>query len=91
MRNKPLAIERETIILFNEAEPTAEIEAHNPAMKRRLEAMRGERPEDITLVRRDGCADCYIFPKRWVKIIPPRRATEKQREHLAQARAKIKP
>jgi hypothetical protein len=85
-----LATERETIILFNEAEATAEIETYNAAMKRRLEKIRRGHAGDITLVRRDGYADCYIFPKHWIKIIPPRRATDKQREHLNRARAKIK-
>jgi hypothetical protein len=89
--SKPLAVERETIILFNEGEAVADIETYNAAMKRRLDAIRRERPEDITLVSRDGYADTYICPKKWVKIIPPRRATEKQREHLKQARAGIKP
>ena len=84
------ASERETIILFNEAEATAEIDTHNAAMKRRLEAVRRGHPEDMTIVHRDGYADTYIFPKKWIKIIPPRRASEKQREHLAQARANIK-
>ena len=81
--SKLSAVERETIILFNEAEATAEIEAYNPAMKRRLEAMRRERPEDITLVRRDKYADTYIFPKKWVKIVPPRRLSAAQTEQLA--------
>jgi len=84
------ASERETIILFNEAEATAEIDTHNAAMRRRLETVRRNHPEDMTLVRRDGYADTYIFPKKWIKIILPRRASEKQREHLAQARANIK-
>jgi len=88
--SKPLAIERETIILFNEAEPTAEIEAHNKVMKRRLENIRRGHPEAITLIRRDKHADTYAFPKKWIKIIPPRKATEKQREHLKQARANVK-
>ena len=83
------AVERETIFLFNEAEGTAEIEAHNPALKKRLAAIRRERPEDISLVRQDGYADTYSFPKKWIKIIPPRTATEKQREHLAKARNRI--
>ena len=86
--SKMLAVERETIILFNEGEAAAEIETHNAAMKRRLEVIRRGHAEDITLVRRDGYADCYTFPKHWIKIIPPRRATEKQREHLNRARAK---
>jgi hypothetical protein len=83
------ALERETIILFNEAEATAEIEAHNPAVKKRLAAILREHPEEISLVRRDEYADYYAFPKRWVKIVPPRKATEKQREHLKRARTKI--
>ena len=86
--SKVNAAERETIILYNEAESTAEIETQNAAMKRRLENMRRERPEEITLVRFEGSADVYMFPKKWVKIMPPRRATEKQREHLKQARSK---
>jgi hypothetical protein len=69
---------------------TADIETHNTAIRRRLEAIRRERPEEITITRRGGCADSYSFPKKWVKIIPPRMATDKQREHLAQARANIK-
>jgi hypothetical protein len=83
-------LERETIILFNEAEAVAEIEAHSPAMRKRLAAMLRERPEEISLLRSGECSDCYAFPKGWVKIAPPRKATEKQREHLASARAKVR-
>jgi len=83
-------IERETVILYNEAEPTAEIEASNAAMKRRLASIQQKHPEHITLVRRDDYADSYTFPKSWVKIIPPRMASEKQREHLKNARANIR-
>jgi hypothetical protein len=86
---KLCGLERETLILFTEAEAAAEIEAHSPAAKRRLAAILRERPEEISLVRHGEYADCYVLPKRWVKIIPPRRATDKQREHLKQARAKI--
>ena len=88
--NKLLAVERETIILFNEGEMTAEIETSNAAMKRRLEVIRRENPEDITLVQYSEYADTYIFPKKWIKIIPPRKATERQREHLKNSRANIK-
>ena len=83
-------IERETVILYNEAEATAEIETCNNAMKRRLEAIRKKHPEQISLVRRDDYADTYIFPKSWVKLIPPRKATAKQREQLKNARANKK-
>jgi len=84
---RPSAVERETIILYNEAEATAEIETHNAALKRRLAAFRRGRPDEITLKRHDEYADTYVFPKKWIKIVPPRGATEKQREHLVTARA----
>ena len=84
---KPSAVERETIILYNEGEPTAEIETHNAAMKRRLDALRRGRPEEITHTGHDSFTDTYAFPKKWIKIVPPRGASDKQREHLAQARA----
>jgi hypothetical protein len=83
-------LERETIILFNEAEAVAEIEAHSPAMRKRLAEILRERPEEISLLRRGECSDRYAFPKGWVKITPPRKATAKQKEHLASARAKIR-
>jgi hypothetical protein len=85
--SKMLSVERETIILFNEGETTAEIETPNAVLRKRLDAIRRERPEEISLVR----GNTYVFPKKWIKIIPPRRATDKQREHLKNARAKIQP
>jgi len=88
--NKLLAVERETIILFNEGEMTAEIETSNAAMKRRIAVIRREHPEEITLVQQSEYSDIYIFPKKWIKIIPPRKATKKQWEHLKNARANIK-
>ena len=84
---RPGASERETIVLFNEAEATAEIETHNVVLRRRLEAIRCERPDEIKHTHHDSYSDIYVFPKKWVKIIPPRGASEKQREHLKQARA----
>lgn len=39
-------LEQETIINFNEAEPTASIYTHNGALKRRLEKLAKERPAD---------------------------------------------
>ena len=85
--NRLNAAERETIILYNEAENTAEIETCNVAMKKRLANIRRTHPKEITLLWSGADADYYIFPKKWIKIIPPRRATEKQREHLEQARS----
>jgi hypothetical protein len=83
------AEERETIILFNEAATTAEIEAYGPAMRKRLGALSREYPKEVSLTQHGKESDRYTFPKRWLRIAPPREATERQREHLADARNKI--
>ena len=61
--------ERETIINYNEAETTATIYTHTPALVRKLEALCDERPKDATRGRvfSDGGRE-YIVPKRWVKV-----------------------
>jgi hypothetical protein len=83
------AEERETIILFNEASSTAEIEAYGPAMRKRLAALSREYPKEVSLTKRGEEADSYTFPKRWLKIAAPRKITERQQEHLKKARNKI--
>ena len=73
--------ERETIINFNEAESTASIYTHNKALRRTLDKLAQERPEDcrIDRVSHDGAATDYSVPKSWVKIRPPRVASEAQK------------
>jgi hypothetical protein len=83
------AEERETIILFNEAETTAEIEAYGTTMRKRLGALSREYPKEVSLTKRGEESDRYTFPKRWLKIAAPRKATDRQREHLTDARGKI--
>ena len=39
-------LEQETVINFNEAEPTATIYTHNGALTRKLEALADQRPEE---------------------------------------------
>jgi hypothetical protein len=41
-------IEQETVILFNEAETTATIETHNGRLKRKLDRLAAERPNEVT-------------------------------------------
>ena len=62
--------ERETIINYNEGEPTASIYTHNKALRRTLDKLAQERPEDcrIDRVSHEGYATDYIIPKVWVKI-----------------------
>ena len=72
--------ERETVITFNEAEATARIYTYNKALCRKLDQLAQERPEDCTLkgARDDGAVD-YLIPKQWVRVRPPRVASEAQK------------
>ena len=47
-----------------------------------------DRPEDCRLVKasRSGRAVDYTIPKSWIKIVPPRIASEAQKAALARAR-----
>jgi len=75
--------ERETIINFNEAEGMASVYTHNKALRRRLEQLAQERPEECKLfkVTRWGEAVEYYIPKSWIKVSPPRKLhiSEEQR------------
>ena len=84
--------ERESLVSFNEAEKTANVYTHNKALLRKLERLAWDRPEECRLVRlsHDGSAADYIVPKAWVKITPPRIASEAQKAALVKARAAAK-
>ena len=73
--------EMETIVNFNEAESVASVYTHNKALRRTLDKLAQERPEDcrIDRVSHDGAATDYSVPKSWVKIRPPRIASEAQK------------
>ena len=69
-------VEQETIITFNEEERTAGVYTHNAALRRKLDALAADRPEECR-VERVGRE--YIVPKGWIKVKPPRVMSEKQR------------
>lgn len=80
--------EQETILNFNEEGSTASIYTHNKAMRRKLERFAHERPDDRRLYREchDGQAVEYSIPKSWIRINPPRIASEAQRAAFVKAR-----
>ena len=78
--------ERETVILFNEAEPTASVYTCNGRLRRRLEDLLKKGIEGINFVRSDDYSVTYTIPKKWVKINGPRLMSEKQKEVLRFAR-----
>ena len=84
--------ERETIINYNEGEPTASVYTHNRALRRTLDKLAQERPEDCRVDKEshEGDAADYIIPKAWVKIRPPRIASEAQKAASRAAAEKAK-
>lgn len=83
--------ERETTINFNEGEDTASVYTHNKALRRRLEQLAQERPEDCRLVKTShwGEAVEYYIPKGWLRINPPRNAAQLTEEQRQQRREQL--
>ena len=86
------AYERETIINYNEGEPTASVYTHNKALRRTLDKLAQERPEDcrVDRVSHEGAAADFVIPKNWIKIRPPRVANEAQKAASRAAAEKAK-
>lgn len=72
--------EKETVILFNEAEDTAIVNTANSALTRRLAALAESRPGEVVHKKSNPPFVEYVVPKKWIKIVPPRVLSEKQRE-----------
>ena len=76
-------LEKETIILANEAEPLASIYTYNPALKKRLLALCQSHPEQVRQTAANSLGGLTVeLPKKWVKVSPPRVLTPAQRAVL---------
>ena len=82
-------VERETIVLFNEAESTASVYTFNAALQRQLLEQQRLHPEQVTVTYQGshGAVDFQI-PKKWVKIVPPRVLSPAQREVIDRMNAR---
>lgn len=76
--------ERETIILFNEAEPDAQVYTCNGRIRRKLEELAEKGIEGVSFVKADDYSVTYTVPKKLVKISVPRQVSKEQREQLLQ-------
>ena len=74
-------VERETILLYNQAEPMAEVYTHDPRLMEKLELLAKKHPDQIT--RKD--AHNFTVPKRCVSLREPYSA---ERRKAASERAK---
>lgn len=73
------AYEKETIINFNNAEQNASCYTLNTHKRQMLLNLAEEYPDDVKIIsKRDDMVE-VTFPKKWVKIRPPRKLTKEQR------------
>lgn len=78
-------LERETIILFNEAEPTATVYTYNGALKRKISGLCDTRPEEARQTKDDGQGGLtFEVPKRWIKVNAGPMYTEEQKKERAE-------
>ena len=81
--------EQETVITFNEAEPSATVYTYNGRLKRKLAAAFHDRPGEIALIHQDMTgAVQYSIPKKWVKVNPSRILSEAQKAALEKMQRK---
>lgn len=85
---KDTFLEKETTIVFNEAEGTARIWTASSRFQRVMQKLKVE-PTRL-LQRKQGEKSCwYTIPKGWVKIRKPPQLTEEQRSKLVEQAKKI--
>lgn len=79
-------MEKETIIIYNEADPNADVFTYNSTLQRRLADLEQQRPKEVTRTARDDTdgqtSVTYTLPKAWVKINPTRILSEETREAM---------
>ena len=75
-------IEQETNINFNAESDQCVVYTAYPPMIRKIEKLMGEYPDEVKLVRKTDDDIQVELPKKWVKITPPRKVSEEQKERL---------
>lgn len=75
-------IEKETIILFNDAEDTASVYTCNNSLKNKLDRFCSE-SQEFSRVREDEYSKTYKVPKKCVKIYKPLVISEETRQKMA--------
>lgn len=75
--------ERESVILFNEADRSASVYTNNPALIRQLSALCASHPEQVRRTGDNGFGGLtFELPKKWLKVSPPRVLSAAQKEVL---------
>ena len=75
--------EKESVILFNEAEKTADIFTHNPALKKQLSELCVSHPDQVKQEPENKYGgQMFVIPKKWIRVKPPRVLSPAQKEVL---------
>jgi len=76
--------EKETIISFDEASGTADINTYNKSLIRKLDRLCSTRPDEVkcTDTNRFGGKD-YTVPKKWIKVNASRILDEEAKQKLS--------
>ena len=78
------SIEQETIINYNQGEAEATVFTYDKALIRKLERLREKNPVvDLLREEKTGARE-YRFPKRWLKVVPPRELSAEEIERRRQ-------
>lgn len=77
--------EQETILLYNNGDPAAEIYTYDPKLKRKIEQATERRPELYRIIQRDpdGALRC-VFPKKWLTLILREPISEEERQRRSE-------
>lgn len=75
--------EKETVIIFNEAEDTAQIETFNARLLRQLHNV--AECDGVELVEEGKGYGCYKLPKTMIKIHAPKRNTMTDEQRAAKS------
>ena len=79
-------LEKETIILWNEAEREAEVYTYNAALQQQLRDLCGQYPEQVHLTKEGPHGSITV--QKWLRVVPPRVLSPAQREVLEKMNAK---
>lgn len=74
--------EKETIILYNDAEEKAEVYTCNKSLISKLDKLCEKNPM-MARVKEEPHSKTYTFPKKWVRIQAPPTYTDETRKKMA--------
>ena len=80
--------EQETIINYNEKEPTASVYTHSRKLRSKLSKIAKDNPDcKIYKETEDYCE--FIVPKKWVKVSPTKKMSEENKRKMGERARKM--